>query len=57
MEININFAIDLFQAAEKEARETERFILVAIGAIYAPWVLANNVHLKLRLPSGVIVCC
>ena len=35
IEVNINFAIDLFLAAEKEARETERFILVAIGAIYA----------------------
>lgn len=35
MQIDINFAIELFQAAEKEARETERFILLAIGAIYA----------------------
>jgi hypothetical protein len=35
MQIDINFAIQLFQAAELEARETERFILLAIGAIYA----------------------
>jgi len=35
IQIDINFAIQLFQAAELEARETERFILLAIGAIYA----------------------
>jgi len=35
MQIDVKFAIELFQAAENEARETERFILIAIGAIYA----------------------
>ena len=35
MQIDVKFAIELFQAAENEARETERFILLAIGAIYA----------------------
>ena len=42
IEININFAIDLFLAAEKEARETERFILLAIGAIYA-YLMTTNI--------------
>ena len=61
MEININFAIDLFQAAEKEARETERFILLAIGAIYAYLTTTTKVitddfsHVAWFAPSAIAV--
>ena len=42
MQIDVKFAIELSQAAEKEARETERFILLAIGAIYAYLTKRNS---------------